>query len=221
MSSDISHKLAPNIVEETNLGKDVEPVDSGLHANRSSTELGGLARVHENTFQAMLASHLAACINYPPSMKIRMICEAGLSVSWRNPLFADVVSVLSAQNIAIENSFTWVSEGRKICSVRWSESSLDTIDKYIKFFQPWDQNFPTFETLLYNDAEVNTKAYFDRLQENFKFRYRTKYLTDFGLHSLKSCFYQYAMPLAMNVFKQVAYRIDPSSLANAGIQEIR
>lgn len=185
--------------------------------------IGSLGRIHQDTFQSFVASHLAASINMPPFMKIRLICEAALAMPWsknteKSLVFQEKVKILNSQNLALENFFTWISEGLKVYTVRWSKNVLDSEIKYKKYFEPWAFEPEAHDILIRNDKKG---VQFEKLSSNERFIVRTKYLTLNGLYSLRSLFISYAIPEAMNIMHKTSLYIDPSVLSIPKVSEFR
>ena len=187
---------------------EVEPFGSDAEEFKQGAKLGQLGRVHEDTFQSFLAEHLAVCINLPLPMKIRMVCEAALSVPWKNDKFLEGIRVLAAQNTAIENFYTWNSEGLKVYSVRWAGWILDSERKYKTFFEEWAIEPEAHASLMSRKAPDGL----DKLPVNERFELRTRFMTDNGFYSLRNLFLSSAEVKIMDIFRKTSYFIDPSVL---------
>ena len=141
-----------------------------------------------------------------------MICEAALSVPWRDRTLKEGIYVLYAQNTALDHFFAWDSDGNRVYTVRFDPSIIQTDQMYDRYFRTWDNSFECFQHLVLKDY---SQAQFNRFSPRIKFMIRTSYMTWFGFSSLRSLFYQYAMPIAMDYFRRVSYLVDPKVFQQA------
>ena len=181
-----------------------------------------MGRRRQGAFQDFMARHLVMAVTAPLPVKIRLVAEAGQAISWGadgpSAGIAEAFRELGAQGLAIENAYKWFDQEREVWTVRWLPSSIADDAAYEKHFRPWDagEAFEAYPSLMLNDKRVNgSDAALKRLSRREAFLVRTAYLTDKGLLTLKSLFYQFAEAPTMVFYGEIAKRVDPTVFERA------
>lgn len=194
------------------------PGEGQLSGNRPRS----MGRRRQGAFQDFMARHLIMAAAAPLPVKVRLVAEAGQAITWGSDGPSAEIAArfreIGSQALAIEAAYRWFDQEREVWSVRWLPSSIADDSAYAKYFGPWDagEAFEAYPSLMLNDKKVNgSEAALRRLSRREAFLVRTSYLTDKGLLSLKSIFYQFAQAPTMVFYGEVAKRVDPTVFERA------
>lgn len=187
----------------------------------SGGKVRSMGRRRQGAFQDFMARHLIMAAAAPLPVKVRLVAEAGQAITWGSDgpsaKIAAKFRELGSQALAIEAAFRWFDQEREVWSIRWLPSSIADDAAYREFFEPWDagEAFEAYPSLMEGDRRAGSKAALDRLSKRDRFLVRTSSLTDKGLLSLKSVFYQFAQAPTMVFYGEIAKRVDPTIFEKA------
>jgi hypothetical protein len=161
----------------------------------------------------MRARHVEAAIVMPLSTKARMISDVASTVWWENKETAERITIFGQQLTAFENKFQYTSVGRKVIAVRWLPQTIDSNQKYEKYFKPFDvEGIKAYTDLVEREYELrNLKPSDVESSPRLKFIVKTYCLTQSGYGALRSYFLQANYDFIMKTMYDVSKLIKPDA----------
>ena len=172
--------------------------------------VGSLSRQHKESLDYIIRRFLDYTVPLPnPLKKYELVLEAASMSKWRNREFRLEVWILNEQVKALLNPVITTAEGQVVHSIKWLHRSLDTDEKYERYFKDFDcTDIEDYRKLVIQQIGGRT---FDSLPPRIQFALKTEFLTKKGFDTLVSTYIQAKSRRMSYIFRQVSANLNPES----------
>ena len=171
--------------------------------------VGGLGRQHKESLDYVVRRILDYTVPLGPLKKYELILEAASMSKWRNRDFRLEVWVLNEQVKALLNPVITMTEGQQVYWVKWLYKSLDSDEKYEKYFKEFDS--PDIEDYRKLVLQQIGDRSFESLPPRTQFALKTEFLTKKGFDALVSTYIQAKARRMSYIFRQVSANMNPEA----------
>ena len=184
---------------------------------------GAIRGPRKGIYEHLVCQHLIAAVSSRALKKIRLICEAGMSVQKSAGIDMEEIDILhrNALGFLLTTHYTW-GKSKYYCYMSWPfQNTQENYKKYIAVWRTLDTSVQYYPVLRYSysvldierseEESERVKDAVDKLAPWRSFLWITRQgkLTEHSYTNLLSQFVAWALPKVQRIFPQVAKQVSP------------